>query len=250
MPANEQNTGFPPDQAGWFATTHWSVVLLAARGMAPGADAAMERLCRTYWYPLYSYVRRRGYSAEDGQDLTQEFFARLLAKNDLGQVGPEKGKFRSFLLSALNHFLANEYDRAKAQKRGAGQAPISLDAAAAEGMFGLEPVCDLTPEKIFEQRWAATLLEQAFARLQEEYTQSHKQALFTELKAFLTEGASSGDYAPVATRLNLAPGAVAVAVHRLRQRYRECVRAEVAQTVATAADLEDELRHLFAVLAG
>jgi RNA polymerase sigma-70 factor (ECF subfamily) len=245
---DEQNTGL--DNAGWFTTTHWSVVLMAGRGAAPGADAAMERLCRTYWYPLYAYVRRRGYSAEDGQDLTQEFFARLLEKNHLGQVGPGKGKFRSFLLSALNHFLANEYDRARAQKRGEGQAPVSLDAAAAEGMFALEPVCDLTPEKVFEQRWAATLLEQAFARLREEYVQAEKQALFDELNAFLIEDARSGDYAPVAERLKMAPGAVAVAVHRMRKQYRDCVRAEVANTVASPAELEDEIRHLFAVLAG
>jgi RNA polymerase sigma-70 factor (ECF subfamily) len=250
MLADEQNSEFPLDNAGWFRTTHWSVVLLAARGATPGADAAMERLCRTYWYPLYAYVRRRGCSAEDGQDLTQEFFARLVKKDYLDNVGPAKGKFRSFLLSALNHFLANEYDRAKAQKRGGGQVPISLDAAAAEGMFALEPVCDLTPDKIFEQRWAATLLDKAIARLREEYTQAQKQALFDELHPFLTEDAASGDYQPVADRLNMAPGAVAVAVHRLRQRYRECVRAEVADTVASPADLEDELRHLFAVLAG
>src|SRR5260370_18156929 len=204
---DEQNTGL--DNAGWFTTTHWSVVLMAGRGAAPGAEAAMERLCRTYWYPLYAYVRRRGYSAEDGQDLTQEFFARLLEKNHLGQVVPGKGKFRSFRVSALNPFLANEYGRARAQKRGEGQAPVSLDAAAAEGMFALEPVCDLTPEKVFEQRWAATLLEQAFARLREEYVRAEKQALFDELNAFLIEDARSGDYAPVAERLNMAPGAVA-----------------------------------------
>ena len=250
MLADDQNAGLPFDNAGWFTTTHWSVVLMAAHGAAPGAEAAMERLCRTYWYPLYSYVRRRGYSAEDGQDLTQEFFARLIEKNDIGHVGPAKGKFRSFLLSALNHFLANEYDRARAQKRGDGQVPISLDAAAAEGMFGLEPVCDLTPEKIFEQRWAATLLDRAFARLREEYTHAQKQPLFDELNSFLAENAASGDYQPVATRLNMAPGTVAVAVHRLRQQYRNCVRLEVAHTVASPADLEDEMRHLFAVLAG
>jgi RNA polymerase sigma-70 factor (ECF subfamily) len=223
---------------------------MAGRGTAPGADSALERLCRTYWYPLYAYTRWRGYSAEDGEDLTQEFFARLLQRNSLAEVGPEKGKFRSFLLAALNHFLANEYDRATARKRGHGQAPISLDAAAAEGMFALEPVCDLTPEKLFERRWAAELLDQAFKLLREEYEQAGKLALFDELSAFLTADAASGDYAPMAQRLNMGTGAVTVAVHRLRQKYRDCVRAQVAQTVATPADLEDEMRHLFAVLAG
>jgi RNA polymerase sigma-70 factor (ECF subfamily) len=210
----------------------------------------MERLCSTYWYPLYAYIRWRGYAVEDGQDLTQEFFARLLEKNYLAQVGPEKGKFRSFLLKALKHFLANEYDRAAAQKRGKGVAPISLDAAAAEGMFALEPRCDLTPEILFERRWAATLLDQAFAQLRQEYAQAGKQALFQELHIFLTDDSGSGDYAPVAQRLKLTTGAVAVAVHRLRQKYRDCVRAQVAHTVATPAELEDEMRYLFSVLAG
>jgi RNA polymerase sigma factor (sigma-70 family) len=250
MPTEDQDTGSPLDKAQWFTTTHWSVVLMAGRGPEPAADAALERLCRTYWYPLYAYVRRRGHGPEDAQDLTQEFFARLLERNYLGDVGPEKGKFRSFLLAALNHFLANEYDRAKALKRGGGQAPISLDAETAEGMFVLEPASDLTPEKIYEKRWAATLLDQAFSRLREEYTRAGKEDLFSELKAFLTEGAASGDYAPVAVRLRIAAGAVAVAVHRLRQRYRELVRSEVADTVANPTEMEAEMRYLFAVLAG
>jgi RNA polymerase sigma-70 factor (ECF subfamily) len=250
MPTEDQDTGLPLDKAQWFTTTHWSVVLMAGRGPAPGADAALERLCRTYWYPLYAYVRRRGNGPEDAQDLTQEFFARLLERNYLGEVGPEKGKFRSFLLAALNHFLANEYDRARALKRGGGKAPISLDAETAEGLFLLEPATNLTPEKIFEKRWATTLLDQAFRRLRDDYTRTGKEEMFSELKAFLTEGAASGDYAPVAARLRIPPGAVAVAVHRLRQRYRELVRAEVADTVASPGEMEAEMRHLFAVLAG
>jgi DNA-directed RNA polymerase specialized sigma24 family protein len=250
MPADILKKDLPLNEAGWFTTTHWSVVLTAGGDVTASADAAMERLCRTYWYPLYAYTRWRGYSAEDGEDLTQEFFARLLQKNFLAQVGPEKGKFRSFLLASLNHFLANDYDRATAQKRGRGQATISLDAAAAEGMFALEPVCERTPETLFDERWAAALLDQAFVRLRSEYTQAGKLALFNELSPFLTADSASGDYAPVAQRLNMGTGAVTVAVHRLRQKYRECVRAQVAETVASPADLEDEMRHLFAVLAG
>ncbi len=208
----------------------------------------MERLCQTYWYPLYAYARQRGYPAEDGKDLTQEFFTRLLQKNQLNHANREKGKFRSFLLTSFKHFMVNEFDRANAQKRGSGQPAISLDAAAAEGMFSLEPVSDLTPEKVFEQRWAATLLERAFGRLQQEY--ARKQALFAELKLFLTDDAASGDYGPVAARLKMEPKTVAVAVHRMRKQYRECVREEVANTVSSPDELEDEMRYLFSVLTG
>jgi RNA polymerase sigma-70 factor (ECF subfamily) len=223
-------------------------VLAAGRDRAPEADAALERLCRTYWYPLYAYVRQRGYSPHDAQDLTQEFFAKLLEKNYLNEVDPAKGKFRSFLLAALNHFLANEYDRATALKRGGRQTPISLDAEMAEGLFALEPVSNVTPEKVFERRWASTLLDKALAGLQEEYAKAGKEQLFGHLKMFLTEGAASGEYAPVAKKLHMAPGTVAVAVHRLRQRYRELVRAEVANTLANPAETEEEMRHLFSVL--
>lgn len=248
MPPDEQTAREPPREAQGFVTTDWSAVLGAREAHSPQAAQALERLCRTYWYPLYAFVRRRGFDAHTSQDLVQEFFARLLAANFLKNVTAEKGRFRSFLLASFNHFLANEYDRARAQKRGAGQSPISLDGAMAEGMFALEPVCELTPEKVFEQRWAATLLDQAFARLRDEYAQANKQELFNELNAFLTEDAASGDYGPVAERLKMAPGAVAVAVHRLRRQYRECVRAEVANTVGSLVELEDEMRHLFAVL--
>lgn len=249
MSPDEQNTEKPTEKGQWFTTTHWSVVLAAGQGMNTEAGVALEKLCRAYWYPLYAYVRRRGHSPHDAQDLTQEFFARLLERNDLGNVGPEKGKFRSFLLAAVNHFLANEHDRATAQKRGGGQAPISLDAQTAEGLFALEPMSELTPEKIFERRWAVTLLEQAISRLRDEYTASARGGLFAELKSFLMEGAGSGDYAPVAARLQMKPGAVSVAVHRLRQRYRELVRSEVANTVSSHDEIEGEMRHLFAVLA-
>jgi RNA polymerase sigma-70 factor (ECF subfamily) len=246
MPVDANHAG---EHGGWFTTTHWSVVLKAGAA-TPDAHAAMECLCQTYWYPLYAYARQRGWTADDGKDLTQEFFTRLLQKNQLAHASREKGRFRSFLLASFKNFMVNESDRANAQKRGSGQPTISLDAAAAEGMFSLEPVSDLTPEKVFEQRWAATLLERAFGRLQNEYTHPKKQALFDSLKPFLTAEATAGDYDLVAQRLQMEPKTVAVAVHRLRKHYRECVRAEVANTVANPADLEDEMRYLFSVLTG
>jgi RNA polymerase sigma-70 factor (ECF subfamily) len=248
MKLDARGKNHSPDDPNWFTTTHWSVVLKAAGGESPEAADALERLCRTYWYPLYAYCRWRGHKAEDSEDLTQEFFARLLQKNYLSGVGPEKGKFRSFLLTALSHFLCNERDKACAQKRGNGVAAISLDAEAAEGRFALEPVCQATPEKLFEQRWAATLLDEAFAQVREDYTQAGNTALFNELSKFLADKAASGNYDSVAQRLNMSSKAVSVAVHRLRRKYRECVRREVARTVASSADLEDEMQHLFSAL--
>jgi DNA-directed RNA polymerase specialized sigma24 family protein len=159
-----------------FTTTHWSVVLAAGQGSAPGAQEALERLCQTYWYPLYAYVRRKGYGAEDAQDLTQEFFARLLARNYLRVADRNKGRFRSFLLGSLEHFLAREWTKARAQKRGGGHRVLSLDGADAENRYLLEPVHDLTPERIFERRWATTLLEQAMSRLREECVAGQKDS--------------------------------------------------------------------------
>ncbi len=239
----------PPIEGGRFTTTHWSVILAAGQAASPDAESALQRLCSTYWYPLYAYLRRRGCKVEDAKDLTQEFFARLLKKNSLARVEPGRGKFRSFLLKSLEHFLADEYDRATAQKRGSGHAPISLDAAAAEGMFALEPVTDVTPEMLFERRWAVAVLDQAFAQLREEHQRAGNLDVFGELSVFLTDKATR-DYGPVAQRLNMTTNAVTVAVHRLRQRYRDCVRAQVVQTVASPADLDDEMRHLFASLTG
>jgi RNA polymerase sigma-70 factor (ECF subfamily) len=249
MLPEEQSTTMPVDKSAWFTTTHWTMVLSARRSDSPQAAEALEKLCRTYWYPLYAYVRRRGHAPHDAQDLTQEFFARLLGNNYLGAVDREKGKFRSFLLASLNHFLSNERDRANAAKRGGGRTVISLDETVAEGQYQLEPASDVSPEKVFEQRWAVTLLDQAFKRLREEFAAAGKAELFDQLKPFLAEGASSGDYASVGAQLHMTPSAVAVAVHRLRQRYGELVRAEIANTVASPADIEDEMRHLLAVLA-
>jgi RNA polymerase sigma-70 factor (ECF subfamily) len=235
--------------ARWFTTTHWSVVLSAGQSTSPRAEAALEELCRAYWYPLYAYVRRQGHSPHDAQDLTQEFFARLLQKNYLGAVARDKGKFRSFLLVALKHFLANEFDRATALKRGGGQTLISLDEQGAEELYALESPTSISPENAFEKRWAITLLERALAQVRSEFIAAGKGGVFEPLKAFLTDGAGSGNYAPVAVELGMTANAVAVAVCRLRQRYREVVRAEIAHTVAAPEEIEDEMRHLFAVLA-
>ena len=235
---------------GQFTPTHWSVVLAAA-GHADSTHArdALEKLCRNYWLPIYVFVRRQGHNAHDAQDLTQEFFARLLEKNFLAGVQREKGRFRSFLLASVKHFLANEWDKARAQKRGGGQVPISINSEVAENSFGLEPVDTLTADRIFERRWALALLEVVLRRLREEYTRDGKEKQFNELKSTLTEASRAAPYAVIAARLGTSEGAVKVAAHRLRQRYRELLRAEIADTVANPGEVDDEIRNLFAALA-
>jgi RNA polymerase sigma factor (sigma-70 family) len=233
-----------------FVTTHWSVVVAAGRAADTSrARDALARLCQAYWHPLYSYVRRLGHSPHDAQDLTQEFFARLLAKNYLAGADESRGRFRSFLLSSLKHFLANEWDKACAQKRGGGQVPIPIDLATAETACHFEPADPATAEKIFERRWALTLLDNVLRRLREEYTASDRHSLFEELKPTLTEASRAVRYAEIATRLGTSEGAVKVAVHRLRQRYRALLRAEIADTVASPSEVDDELRNLFSALA-
>jgi DNA-directed RNA polymerase specialized sigma24 family protein len=245
--------GYPEASTGargdWFATTHWSVVLSAGNSTTPDAQAALEKLCRAYWYPLYLYVRRQGNAPHDAQDLTQEFFARLLERNYLETVQPSKGKFRSFLLVALKHFLANQRERARAAKRGGGMALISLDEDTAENLYLLEPAATASPEDAFEKRWAITLLERAFAQVRQEYADAGKGQLFEKMKLFLEERSGHGDYALAAAGLGMTPNATAVAVHRLRQRYRAVVRVEVAHTLARPEEIEEEMRHLFATLA-
>jgi RNA polymerase sigma factor (sigma-70 family) len=242
----------PPGPAGGneFLTTHWSVVLAAGQGQDTRAQEALARLCQTYWYPLYVYVRRQGHSPPDAQDLTQEFFARLLAGHSLAGLQREKGRFRSFLAAAMNHFLANQWDRSRRKKRGGGQTPISLDAEAAETRYRLEPADAMTAERIFERRWALTLLEQVLRRLEQEYAAAGKEGLFAALQFCLTGERSALPYSAVGARLHLTEGAVKVAVHRLRQRYRELLRVEIAQTVSGPEEVDEELRHLFAVAAG
>jgi RNA polymerase sigma-70 factor (ECF subfamily) len=237
-------------KAQCFATTHWSVVLAAGCGDSPQAAEALERLCRTYWYPLYAHVRRRGYSPEDAQDLTQEFFARLLAKHWLSTADRSRGRFRTFLLGAFSHFLANEWHRAHCEKRGGTQELVSWDQAAAENRYLAEPVDNLTPEKIYQKRWAATLLEQGLSRLREEHVAAGKSEFFEAVKAFLWGEKNTLSQANLAVALGLSEGALKVAVHRLRRRYRELLRAEIAQTVAGPDEIDEELRELMAVLRG
>jgi RNA polymerase sigma factor (sigma-70 family) len=243
MTEPEPHTG-SSDAAG-FAATRWSVVLAAARGgdSPPAADALAE-LCRTYWYPLYAYIRRRGYETHEAEDLTQDFFTRLLAKDYLAGVAREKGKFRSFLLVALKHFLANEWDRAQAQKRGGGKAIIALDALTAENRYRLEPADTLTPERLFEQQWALTVLEQTLDRLQAEFVANGKRELFETLKRFLTGDGQPSSYAEVGAELGMSAGAVKVAVHRLRRRYRQLLRDQIAQTVASPDEIDEEIHYL------
>jgi RNA polymerase sigma-70 factor (ECF subfamily) len=232
--------------AGQFAATRWTVVLTAGQAATPQAGRALEELCRAYWYPLYAYVRRRGYDVHEAEDLTQEFFARLLAKNYLADVDRTKGKFRSFLLASLKHFLANEWDRAHAAKRGGGRPVLSLDMQTAETRYRSEPADELTPEKLLERQWALALLDQVLDRLQAEFAADGKLAVFDQLKAFLTEGKGATSYAAIATKLQTTEGAVKVTVHRLRRRYRELLREEISHTVATPVEIEEEIRHLFA----
>jgi len=237
-----------PGRMASFATTHWSVVLLAGDDAAPASAEALERLCRTYWYPLYAYLRRDGHGAEEAQDLTQEFFARLLKGNFLKEVGAAKGRFRSFLLAALKHFLANEWDRERARKRGSDYAFISWDADEIESRYAQEATRGLTAERVFERRWALSLLDRVLDRLREDYAATGRRGLFEELQAFLSERTEAAAYHEVAARLGVKESALRVAVHRFRRRYGELLRREIAHTVRTPAEIDDEIRYLFTVI--
>ena len=232
-----------------FATTHWTVVLAAGCRRTPQADMALEELCRTYWFPLYAYVRRRGNSKEDAEDLTQAFFARFLEKNYLEGLSSEKGKFRAFLLAALKHFLANEWDRAHAAKRGGGATPLSLDWRDADTRYQIDPADNLSPDKLFDRTWAVALLERVIVRLRDESAAAGKSKLFEQLKPFLMVGKSAIPYAQAAAELNLTEGAVRMAVHRLRRRYRELLREEIGQTLSDPAQVEEEMQTLFSAFA-
>ncbi len=231
-----------------FVTTRWSVVLTAGHSDTAHALVALEKLCRAYWYPLYAYVRRRGQSPEDAKDLTQEFFARLLERNWVGRADQQKGRFRSFLLSAMNHFLADEWDKARAQKRGGGRTPIPLQFDTAETRYGHEPVDNVTPEHSYERRWALTVLDEVLPRLRSEYEQAGRAEFFAALHPCLVGDRTAQPYAELAVKLGVSEGAVKSVVHRLRQRYRELLRDEIAQTVAGPSEVDEELRHLFVVL--
>lgn len=223
---------------------------LAASDDTTCAQQALSKLCETYWYPLYAYVRRRGSKPEDAQDLTQEFFARLLAAQSLANLAPAKGKFRAFLLASMNHFLANEWDRARAIKRGGGVATISFDGMDPEERYRSEPVDNVTAERIYERRWTLTLLDQVLQRLRVEHEQAGRTALFDKLKVILTMGKGAVPLAQLAAELGMTEGAVKIAAHRLRARYREILCEQVAHTVSSADEFDDEIRYLFSTLSG
>lgn len=231
-----------------FTATHWSVVLAARSAGAAEGAMALESLCRAYWPPLYGYVRRQGYGPHDAQDLTQAFFARLLEKHWLNAVDRGKGRFRSFLLASLKHFLANERRNAMCQKRGGDFAIVSFDDPAAEQWYAQTPTTGLTPEKFFERQWATTLLDRVLWRLRQEFLQAGKQVLFERLKLFLTGEKRPASYAAVAAELDTSAAAVKMAVSRLRRRYAELLRGEIARTVSGPEQVETELRALFAAL--
>jgi RNA polymerase sigma factor (sigma-70 family) len=234
-----------------FGETQWSVIRSAMDKQRPDdAAAALERLCRVYWPPLYAYVRRLGESPHDAQDLTQEFFARFLDKDFLAAVDESKGRFRSFMLAALKHFLANERDKQRAQKRGGDRSFVPIDFHNAETHCGFEPAQNLTAEVIFQRRWASALLEQALARLRGEYAAAGKEAWFEHLKQTLTEGRGGTAYAALAAKLETSEAAVKMAAHRLRQRYRDAIRSEIAATVAHPSQIEEELREVLRALSG
>ncbi|MDR3458619.1 MAG: sigma-70 family RNA polymerase sigma factor [Verrucomicrobiae bacterium] len=235
--------------AGIFATTHWTCVLTAGRGGSPQAEMALEELCRTYWYPLYAYVRRQGHSREDAEDLTQGFFTRLLEKNYLEGISSDKGRFRAFLLVALKRYMINEWHHANRQKRGGGVAPLSLDWRDADTRYLIDPTHELSPDKLYDRAWAMVVLERVITRLRAE-NGDDKAALYEQLKPFLMIGKSEIPYARAAVSLNLTEGAVRVAVHRLRRRYRELLREEITQTLAHPAQADEEMSALFSALTG
>jgi len=237
-----------PEFAREFTTTHWSMVLEAGQTNTPQSIEALGELCRTYWYPLYAFVRRKGHNPHDAQDLTQAFFARLLEKNYVAQADRERGRFRTYLLAALTHFLADEWDKARRLKRGGGREIISFDAASAEERYRVEPIDQLDAAKLYERRWVTTLFDKVLARLEQEFRDSGKGELFDGLKSSLLVEDSGLSYAELGARLSLTESAVKQAVHRMRRRYRELFREEIAQTVAGPGEVEDELKHLFAVL--
>jgi RNA polymerase sigma-70 factor (ECF subfamily) len=243
--APEQNRDFRP----MFTTTSWTAVVKAGRSDSLEARDALTRLCSTYWQPLHAYLRRSGHTDSDAKDLTQEFFYVLLSKNYLNAADRTKGKFRSFLLTAFKHFLSNQRDRASAAKRGGGQPLFSLDQPVEDDGPTLDPGVDLTPASLFERQWAATLFRQAESRLRADYASQGKTALFERLHGFLEGETQWGEYGAVGKELGMSSAAVATAVHRLRHRYAEVLREEVAQTLVnpTHEEIEEELQHLFTI---
>lgn len=231
-----------------FFTTRWSIVLAASRDRSPAGRQALATLCETYWYPLYAFVRRLGYDVADAQDLTQAFFARLLDKGDLQGVRRERGRFRSFLLASIKHFLINEWDKCRSQKRGGGRTVLSLDFATAERRYGTTPVDERTPDAIFERQWALSLLDRVKEMLQQEFAVAGKAEQFARLQIHMAGEAAAGSYAQTAEELRMSEAAVKVAVHRLRRKFRDRLRDEIAQTVDSQEEVDDEICRLFETL--
>lgn len=236
----------PASAARPFATTRWTAVLNAAKPNSPLAIEALDQLCHTYWYPLYAWIRRQGHPPHDAKDLIQGFFARFLEKQDIADVDPARGRFRSFLLAALKHYIANQRDRDRAWKRGGRQHFVPLDPELAESRYSTEPI--LPADETYDRRWALTVLEQVMTRLRAEFRDRGKEPLFDQLKACLTGDRTNQPYAALATQLGLTESAIKVSVHRLRNRYRELLRDEIAQTVGSSSSVEVELSHLMQIL--
>jgi RNA polymerase sigma factor (sigma-70 family) len=240
---NSTPASTPPGDV--FATTHWTVVLAAGKRATPQSRAALEELCSTYWFPLYAYVRRRGYTKEDAEDLTQAFFARFLARNYLAGLSADRGRFRAFLLASLKHFLINDWKKSQRRKRGGGETPLSLDWQTADTKFQVASTAEPSPDKAFDREWAVALLAKVIERLQQECEAEGKAKLFEQLKIFLTADKDESAQSKAAKSLGMEEGAVRVAIHRLRKRYRQLLRDEIAQTLADAADVDEEMRALF-----
>ena len=244
---DDQQTGMA--QGGsQFHTTRWSVVLAAGNASAADRREALSKLCETYWYPLYVFVRRQGHNANDAQDLTQAFFAKLLERDDLAGLKPDRGKFRAFLLAAMRNFLANDWDRNHAQKRGGDRCHFSIDFQQGEGRYSVEPADPHTPETLFERQWALTLLDLVRTKLRQQYEEAGQLALYQELQGCLTGNTSADSYKEIAVRCDMTEGAVRVAVHRLRRRFGALLRKEIFDTLEHDDQTEDELRYLFTVL--
>jgi len=242
---SEQSSQLSSTPGDIFATTHWTVVLAAGRRATPQSDRALEELCRTYWFPLYAYVRRRGHTKEDAEDLTQAFFARFLEKNYLEGLSAERGRFRAFLLASLKHFLANERDKSQRQKRGGQATHLSLDWQTADTQFQLAVPNEPSPDQAFDREWAVALLAKVLERLRAECETEGRVRQFEELRVFLTAGKGAQSHAAAAKALDLDEGAVRVAVHRLRKRYRQLLRDEIVQTLADPAQVDEEMQSLF-----
>jgi RNA polymerase sigma-70 factor (ECF subfamily) len=248
MPFGSHKRGNTRDDGREFATTHWSNIFNAGQVGTPEQDIALERLCRTYWYPVYSFIRRRGFDAHEAQDLTQGFFARFLEKNYVAEADAAKGRFRTFLLSCVQSYLANEWDRKNAQKRGGGVQIISIDAEFADERYRHEPVTELTPERIFEKQWLEALLESVLRRLNEEFIAAEKAEQFEKLKVYLIDEKGAAPFAEMALKFGMSEPALKGVVRRMRQRYRDLFREEIAQTVSNPREVDAEIQHLAGLL--